>query len=456
MPTSNTNGRTGRRLAVRLWAALTRPAPTRLVALGYLGYVLAGFACLCLPFAQETEARWIDHLFIAVSAVSTTGLVPIDPGGTYTFFGELVVLLMIQAGGLGYMTFNTLVWTTIRHQPASPFRTRLTRSVFAMPNNVSPRAFIVRVCLFTLAAETLGALVLWFGFARAGVEDALWQAVFHSVSAFCTAGFSLFPTSFEAFQADGLLLGAISALSILGAIGFLVVSEVWDRVLGRLDRLGVSVRIILVMTAALIGAGTVLLVFVEPTIAALAWPERVLNAFFQAMTASTTVGFNSVPISPLALPSVILIYALMLVGASPSGTGGGLKSTTVAIHFAFLRSVLRGRAEVTLRGKAVPDARVRLAIGTVFLAATILLASMFALALTESVPFEPLLFEAISALGTVGLSLGATGSLTDAGKLMICVLMFAGRVGILAFGLVIVGQMRRREAAASDVEDVAL
>ena len=173
------------------------------------------------------------------------------------------------------------------------------------------------------------------------------------------------------------------------------------------------------------------------------------------MSASTTVGFNSVPIGPLALSSVIVIYIIMLIGASPSGTGGGLKSTTVAVHFAFLRAILSGRSEVTLGGKAVPEARVRLAIGTVFMAATILAVSMLLLSLTETAAFEPLLFEAISALATVGLSLGITGSLSDGGKLIICILMFAGRVGILAFGLVMVSQIRRREILHAE-EDVAL
>jgi trk system potassium uptake protein TrkH len=439
-----------------LRTSLARPGPVRLVALGYGLYMLMGALVLAQPFATDADARFIDHLFIAVSAVSTTGLASIDPGGTYSFLGEAVLLLLIQAGGIGFMTVNSVVWMTLTDGRPSRLQRDVARSVFALPPGVPVRAFLGRVVLYTAVIEVAGAVALWALFAQAGIEDALWHGVFHSVSAFCTAGFSLFATSFEAFSGNLPVLAVIALLSILGAIGFLVAHEAYDRITGRTRRLSVSSRLIIVVSALMIGGGTLLLVLAEPQVAAMPWPQRLTNGFFQAMTASTTVGFNSIPVAPYAHVAVMATYIMMLVGASPSGTGGGLKSTTVAVQWAFLWATLRGRDHVTLRGVAVPEAKVRQAIATFFIAATVLTAAMLALtALEPELPFDKLLFEAISALGTVGLSLGITANLSDPAKLVVIALMYAGRIGIMAFGLLLVVRQVRAEPAPQ-AEDVAL
>jgi len=251
------------------------------------------------------------------------------------------------------------------------------------------------------------------------------------------------------------VLFAIAALSILGAIGFLVASEAWDRLRGKLRRLSLSTRLILAVTPLMLALGTLVIAFAEPSITAMPPRERLLNAFFQAMTASTTVGFNAVPTAPLGAVAVTATYILMLVGASPSGTGGGLKSTNVAVQWAFMVAVLRGRRVVMLFGSAVPEAKLRQALATFFMAATLLAAAMLALSATETIAFDRLLFEAISALGTVGLSLGATGELSDAGKAVIMALMYAGRVGVLAFGVALAVRARAEHVRAAE-EDVAV
>ncbi len=446
---SRVNGRTAGRVV-----AYAGHRPVRLVALGYAANMALGFLLLSLPISEAQPSRAIDDLFIAVSAVSTTGLVPLDPGTTYSPFGQAVILAMIQTGGLGFMTASSFAFAVLSDAPPSPLRGRVTRAVFSLPASVAPRIFVLRVVVYTALVEALGAAVLAWLFAARGVANPIWQGVFHSVSAFCTAGFSLFATSFEAFADDAPVLLVIAVLSVLGAIGFLVASEAWDRVRGRIERLSLSTRLILAVTAIMLVLGTAVLALAEPSITALPPWERLLNAFFQAMTASTTVGFNAVPTAPLGAFAVTATYVMMLVGASPSGTGGGLKSTTVAVQWAFMLAVLRGRREVTLFGTAVPEGKLRQALATFFMASTLLAAAMLVLTLTETVEFERLLFEAISALGTVGLSLGVTGELSDAGKAVICLLMYAGRVGVLAFGVALA--VRARGQVVAREEDVAL
>jgi trk system potassium uptake protein TrkH len=450
------------RLLMRLLRRATpRPAASasaeaaRLAALGYAGQMALGFALLSLPFAQAAPVAPLDALFVAVSAVSTTGFAPVDPGSSFTGFGQLVILLLIQAGGLGFMTISSFVWTMLGQRGGTTLREQLARRVFSLPGNVVPRIFIARVVIYTLAVEALGTVALAALFARAGVAKPIWSGVFHSVSAFCTAGFSLYADSFIGFNTDAPVLLVISVLAILGAIGFLVAGETWDRLRGGQTRLSISARVILSMTAATIGLGTVVLALTEPMIAAMPPGPRLLNAFFQAMTAATTVGFNAIPTDGIAHLSVMVTYLLMLIGASPSGTGGGLKSTAVATQWAFMLAVLRGREEVTLFGALVPPVKVRQAIATFFMAATVLTAAMFPLVATETLHFEHLLFEAISAFGTVGLSLGATAELTDLGKAVICVVMYLGRVGVLAFGVALAMRQRRNHVIPRR-EDLAI
>jgi trk system potassium uptake protein TrkH len=411
--------------------------PARFLAFGYLSYMLAGWAALMLPFAQATPVRAIDALFIAVSAVSTTGLVTVDPGGSFTAFGEAVILLLILAGGLGYMTLGSFAVLALRHR-MSPSRERGAKVTFGLPDGVRAAGFVRAVILFSFTTMTLGALALWPLFQAAGLPAPLWQAVFHAVSAFCTAGFSLLATGMEPFRDDLAVNIVISTLSILGALGFLVVVDLWQRVRGEARPLMFSSAVILRITLVLILGGALFLGLFDPGISAIEGPGRWYAAFFQAMTASTTVGFNTVPIAGIGAATVMVLALLMLVGASPAGTGGGLKTTTFAVILAQMLSVLRRKPETRLFGYAIPPARQSLALASLGFYLALLLVSATLLLLTEAgARFEIVLFEAISALSTVGLSMGITGSLTDPGKLIVTLLMFAGRVGILSFALAV-------------------
>ena len=422
------------RLVVRLRKGIRSRDPIRIVLLGYLLYMAAGWLLLSLPWAMEAPVPAIDNLFIAVSAVSTTGLVTVDPGSSYTLFGEAVILLLIQAGGLGYMTLSSFVFLSLKGG-LSHHRERMAGTTFALPAGFNSARFIRNVVVFTLVAEAVGAACLYGLFRTAGVEDAPWSAIFHSVSAFCTAGFSLYANSFEGFRGNAGILIVISLLSYLGAIGFIVASEMYEEFTARRRTMSFTSKLILKVTIGFAVVGTAILFLAEPTLRALPPGERLLNAFFQAMTASTTVGFNSVPIGGLAPAVLLCIYVMMVFGASPSGTGGGLKSTTFAVLLATMRSTLKRRTSVRLMKRRIAAERVEQASAAFTFYALLVSAAFFVLLLTEGQDFSTVLFEAISAAGTVGLSMGATAGLTPIGKLVIIVLMVGGRLGILSFGI---------------------
>ncbi|WP_290845035.1 potassium transporter TrkG [Henriciella sp.] len=399
--------------------------------------MLAGWLLLSLPFGHEGTVAAIDNFFIAVSAVSTTGLVTVDPGSNYSFFGELIILLLIQVGGVGYMTIGSFAVMATAHK-LSPLREKMTRAAFALPKDLKPGHFILTVVIFTLVCEAIGALALYFIFSSAGQEDAIWSAIFHAVSAFCTAGFSLNPNSFEAYSGNVGLNVVISVLSLLGAMGFLVIHDVWRNFTSAAFHLGFTTKVILRITGAFLFIGTLVLFVADPGISALQPTERLLAAFFQTMTATTTVGFNTVPIGALSMSVLMVLFVLMPVGASPSGTGGGLKTTTFAALLAIMRSTLKQRSRVRFFKRSIAASRLQAAGASAVYFIVLLAVAVFLLGLTDpQFTFDRVVFEVISALGTVGLSMGISGDLSSLGKLIIIVLMTAGRVGILTFGIAI-------------------
>ena len=434
----------------RFRIALFNMSPAKLLLTGYVSYMLIGWILLCLPFAQEVPVRAVDALFIATSAVSTTGLVTVDPGGSFTLFGEIVILLLIQAGGLGYMTIGSFATLAILGKLPG-MRARAAKHAFNLPEGVKPKHFVVSVVVFTFTVEVIGAIALFAIFSANGEDGAVWLAIFHSVSAFCTAGFSLFSSSFEAYSGDVWLNIVIATLSILGAMGFLIVVDTWRTLTGQARWLGFSSKVIVRMTLAFLVVGTVVLFVVEPGIAALPPTERLLAAFFQTMTATTTVGFNTVPIGGMGAAALMLLFFLMIVGASPAGTGGGLKTTSFAALVGLVRSTLKGRDRVRFNKRVVPNDRLQLATASLAFYFALAGFAMFLLFLTEAgATFEVVMFEVISAMGTVGLSMGITGDLSDLGKLVIIVLMTAGRVGILTFGIAIASHDETRAEEADN------
>jgi len=266
--------------------------PTRFVLLGYASYVLLTWLLLCLPICWQADPiSPLDNLFIATSAISTTGLVTVNTPDAYNYLGEFIVALAFQAGGLGYMTLGSFV-ILIREKNLPTTRENIGKVVFSLPEGFHLKTFIQHTIIFTCLVEVAGFIGLYIAFAQAEVPNAFWAAIFHSVSAFCTAGFSIFPNSLMDFRANLLVNVVISILSLLGAIGFIVVSDVWLSLNRTRRHITLTTRIILYATFSFIIAGWLFLFWADPSIVALPLGERILAAGFQAMTAMTTVGFT--------------------------------------------------------------------------------------------------------------------------------------------------------------------
>jgi trk system potassium uptake protein TrkH len=423
-----------------LFRGVARLRPARLVLLGYLSYVVLGWLALCLPFAQKGEGiPALDNLFMTVSAVSTTGLATVSVSDRYTWFGQAVLLVLIQLGGIGYMTLGSFL-ILARKGDLSPARVAVERMVFSLPESFRLDSFLKSVIRYTIAIEAIGAAALYVAFRNAGVEAPLWKAVFHSVSAFCTAGFGLYNDSFESFAGDFWINAVLAVLALLGAIGFIVMVDVARMLAGKADRVTLTTKIILWGTFGLTVVGTLLLFLGEPVIRGMSPEKGLLAAFFQCMTAQTTVGFNTIGLADLSKGSVLLLVLLMIVGSSPSGTGGGVKITTLTAILGVMRSAARGDAEVRFWGRAIPLERVWTAVAGLGFYGAALLLGAYLLEITESAPFEKIFFEAASALGTVGLSMGITPSLSVLGKILVVLMMFCGRVGPLTLGIAFLGK----------------
>lgn len=412
--------------------------PAQVLAASFLVAIIVGTILLSLPFSTtEGSIPFVDALFTATSAVCVTGLIVKDTPVDFTPAGQVVILFLFQLGGLGIMTFSTLVILAAGGRISIRDRL-LVQSGYhpGIPRNFS--SLVRNLFAFTLVIEAVGAALLfaWFS-ADHGAGRAAALAVFHSVSAFCNAGFSLFSDSLTAYCGHAGLNLTIMGLIILGGIGFPVLMETRElvaaRLRGRRLKASLHLKLVLVATGVLIVVPFALLYFQEAgrTLASRTDQERVLGALFQSVTARTA-GFNTIDTAALGSVSFLLLLLLMFIGASPASTGGGIKTSTAAILVIFLRARIRARDSVSGFGRNIPAGQVlsafslfALALTIIFLSTGALLASQPGIGLREAV------FEVFSAFGTVGLSMGATAGLTTPGKIVIILTMFIGRVGPL-------------------------
>jgi trk system potassium uptake protein TrkH len=412
--------------------------PARALALSFLAAILVGTLLLSLPFAtSHGRTPVLDAFFTATSAVCVTGLIVKDTPTHFSAAGQAVLLGLIQLGGLGIMTFSTLVLLTARRRIS--FRERLLIQSSFHPGIPGDLPSLVRsIFLYTVAIEAAGAALLfaWFS-ADHGAGRAAGLAAFHSVSAFCNAGFSLFSDSLIGYRGHAGIVMSVAALIVLGGIGFPVLREMRQlaasKLAGRPSRPSLHFKLIVTTTLILVLAGSVLLLVLEAPFSMAGYPvrERLLASFFQSITARTA-GFHTLPMTALGPASVLLLYFLMFVGASPASTGGGVKTSTVGIVALLIRSRLRARETLSAFHRSLPPdlvlkafALVALALAVIFATGGVLLASQPALGLKNA------LFEAFSAFGTVGLSMDTTFGLSPVGKIAVIVTMFVGRVGPL-------------------------
>ena len=376
--------------------------PYTLLILGYISLMIVGSILLSLPFVHEVPVSFLDALFTSISAVSTTGLITVSMPDSYNLAGEIIIIILIQIGGIGYMSLASFVVLASRKK-ISTLSESLIKTDFSLPEGFSIIDFIRSVVIFAFSIEAVGAIILFILFWQANPPDALWQAIFHSISAFCTAGFSLFNNSLEDFKFNFWINLVITLLALGGSIGFIVFSDIYLRITGRKEHLTFTSRIILRFTLVFVSIGSFIVFLTESQFGDYSPENSLLVSIFQVMTASTTVGFNTYAIGDLSSGVLFLIIIMMLSGASPSGTGGGIKSTTITALYAVMVGTFRSQESITFAGRTIPPDKVRLAATNFFFYIIVLGTGIFLLSLIEEHPIFEIIFEATSALGTVGL-----------------------------------------------------
>jgi trk system potassium uptake protein TrkH len=431
--------------------------PAQMLALSFVAIIGGGALLLTFPRATTDGlgAGWVDALFTATSATCVTGLATLntvadafaDPSRqTFSPFGQAVILLLIQVGALGIMTLSAAT-IILAGRRLSLRSASLMQEILDESSTSALKAAIRSIFLMTFIVELLGAIALYPRFAELTDSSlyAVWLSVFHAISAFCNAGFSLFGDSLASHRGDLWINVVHAVLIILGGLGFtaisaLVAPRTWRHGSSGFWRsLPLQARLALIMTAILLTTGTILFFFFEfdHSLRGLPVREKLIASAFQSVS-FRTAGFNTVDMAALSRPMVLIACLLMFIGASPGSTAGGVKTTTVAVLFMSIRASLMGHAHVEMSRRTIPSAVVTRAVSIVIMAGAVLAVGLTALLMTQPhLAFEPLLFETVSALGTVGLSMGVTPQLTALGKLTLVCLMFVGRLGPLTVALAV-------------------
>lgn len=427
--------------------------PERNILLGYLIYMAIGFGLLMLPWSRHADVDWIDNLFTAVSAMSTTGLATVDLPSTYTLLGQGVILLLIQLGGIGYMTMSSYIIYRITHH--ADYTKAVVGATFSRPVGIKLQDLISNIIHFTFIFEILGFISFFITLSWCGAPLPGWNAMFLSISSFCTAGFSPFSDSLCSYSGNIAINATVAILSYAGAMGFIVMTDITYKLRNRNYSITFTTKVILLITAIMTVAGTVILAF-SPTMAnADGHGDRLMLSFFQTMSAMTTVGYNTVDLSTLKVGPILVFSLIMFIGASPSGTGGGVKSTSVSAVWGFIVSKLGVRPNVTFLGRAIPSYRVDTALTSVITYGFMIFAGCIVMSYSEPFRLSQILFETTSAIGTVGLSTGITPELSATGKFTIILLMYVGRVGVITFGTALLGRMRDKDTAKPKKADLA-
>jgi trk system potassium uptake protein TrkH len=409
----------------------------------FIGVILAGALILWLPVCWKGESRLslLDALFTATSAVCVTGLITVDTA-QYTLAGQAVILLLIQFGGLGIITFSTFLLVRPRLK-LSMTSYRVIKGFSLDSIESKPLAIVRQILASTLIIEALGAVALFFGFRRTVQGRLMFTSLFHAISAFCNAGFSTFSTNLEGYVGNPTVNLAVMSLIVAGGLGYVVLQDLGDTViLGRKRALSLQSRSVLLTTLVLVLAGGGLFFLFEHRLAysGLSLPQRIMAAFFQSIT-PRTAGFDTVAQSALTVSSQMLTLLWMFIGGASGSTAGGIKVNT---FFIVTLLAVRGadeRGEVNVFNRKIPTKTVDNAVIFTMKALMLIFVVAFLLTVTErffaaqASRFIDYVFETFSAFGTVGLSLGITPSLSAPGKLLIIATMFMGRVGLLALAI---------------------
>jgi trk system potassium uptake protein TrkH len=410
-------------------------SPPRLIAFSFLLTILIGTLLLHLPFATTDGEglKWIDAFFTATSATCVTGLIVVNTATDLTVFGQILVMIMIQIGGLGLMTVATLFAILLGKKISFKRRLMMQEAL----NQITPAGIIKLtkyILQFTFITELTGALLLatrWFP--KLGFKS-FYYGLFHAISAFNNAGFDLFGNSLENFKDDWYINLVILSLFIGSGLGFTVIAEIYNKGVKNFHSYSLHSKLVLLITGVLLLAGFLIVLLFEynnaETLGELSFPNKLLAAFFQGAT-PRTAGFNTIPIGEMRTPTLLFLLSLMFIGASPASTGGGIKTTTFGTIIMAVFATIKGREETVVFERKIPPTNIFKALSVILIGLIIISIVTMFLSLSENAPILDITFEVFSAFGTVGLSTGLTSKLTNIGKVIIAITMFTGRVGPL-------------------------
>lgn len=416
---------------------------SRLILLGFAMPIVIGAILLALPISSSSGEGigWLNALFTSTSAVCVTGLAVVDTGTDFSLFGQIIIMCLIQVGGLGFMTFGVLIAVVLGKKIGLKNRLLLQESTNALSTQGVVRLSL-GIFLIALIIEIAGAALLIIRWEEElGWGQAIYYGVFHSISSFNNAGFSLWSDSLSRYVGDPLVNIVITLLFIIGGLGFTVVLDVWKH--RRWNKLSLHSRIVLSTSAFLCLAGFIVIFIIElfnsRTFGSLTWGERIWAAYFQGVV-TRTAGFNTIDIAAMMTTSQFFMIFLMFIGASSGSTGGGIKTSTFAVLLFTLVSIIKGKQDVQLLNRRIPQSIILRSIAVMVISVGVVIFATFLLTISEhslQKDFMEVLFEVTSAFGTVGLSMGLTPELSPFGKGVIILTMYIGRLGplTLAFAL---------------------
>ena len=424
----------------------------RSIFLGYIVIIFLGAIFLSLPICHIGELKFIDAIFTAASATCVTGLIVTSTSENFTFLGEFIILALIQMGGIGYMSLVIIFFVFIKQKLNIDEKRAMKQSLDLPTLHVG--GFAKRILVFVLFIEFVGAVILTIQFlGKYEFIDALWLGIFHSISAFNNAGFSLFTDGLMGYKSDTISLVTICLLIILGGLGYFVLIEIYEnRKFSK--RFTIHTRIMIYGTIILILAGMVLFLSIEwdnpKTFGELSFYDKILNAFFLSVN-FRTAGFNSIDLSSLKDSSLFFSTLFMMTGAGQGSTAGGMKITTVAILMITVVYILKqSNQEPSIFKRRIEQKVINKALAIIISSSFFVLFAVLILVETQNFPFIKILFEVVSAFGTVGVSTGNGDILSLSqqfdtfGKSIIIILMIAGRLGVFAFGLILVGKAKTK------------
>jgi trk system potassium uptake protein TrkH len=423
--------------------------PPKILVLGFALIILLGSFLLSLPIATQNGEglNWLNALFTSTSATCVTGLVVVDTGTTFSLFGQIVILSLIQVGGLGFMTFATFLAILVRRKISFRQRLLLQESL----NYSSPQGIVKlarTILFFTLVAEGIGSLLLAIRFSfDMPLKKAIYFGIFHAVSNFNNAGFDIMGDfrSFTGYVDDPTVTLVVCILIILGGIGFIVVSDVYEN--RSFNKLTLHTKVVLTTTAILLAAGTIIVFILEynnpKTLQPLSFGGKLLASLFQSVT-PRTAGSNTLNIPDLTISTLFLTIILMFIGASPGSTGGGIKTTTFATLMGAAWSQIKGKRDVEFFRLRIVPTMIYKSLTITLIGMLLVIVVTMLLSITEKTnDFLMILFETVSAFGTVGLSMGLTPELTSFGKIIIALTMFIGRLGPLTVAIALAEQNKQ-------------